>query len=108
MGEVVLLKKEDRESEWFYMPTKKRIKHNATTFKLFDSLKLDAPITVADIPALLEKLNKQMAEYQAKVKHWQENKEELKRKILEGITTCEEEAAAGKEKREAKQEADEK
>lgn len=122
-NEVVLLKKEDRDSEMFCVPTKKGkaakkgkapetdaskkpIKHNATTFKLFDSLKLDAPITVADIPALLEKLNKQMAVYQAKVKNWQENKEELKRKILEGISTCEEEAATGREKKGSKLEAD--
>merc|ERR1712072_622233 len=98
-GETVLLKKEIRADEWFYAPTKtakskkkgkaadadtskKPIKHNAETFKLFDSLKLDAPITVADIPPLLEKLNAQMAEYQAKVKDWRENKEAMKRKIL--------------------------
>merc|ERR1711865_586335 len=36
--------------------SKKPIKHNAETFKLFDSLKLDAPITTADIPAILVKL----------------------------------------------------
>merc|ERR1712066_59914 len=96
----VLMKKEDRADEWFFMPTKKGkaakkgkssggeqdsskkpIKHNAETFKLFDSLKLDAPITVADIPPLLEKLDEQMELYQNKVKEWELNKEELKRKI---------------------------
>merc|ERR1712146_300312 len=70
--------------------SKKPIKHNAETFKLFDSLKLDAPITVADIPPLLEKLDEQMTMYQNKVKEWEENKEELKRKIKEGIVTMDE------------------
>merc|ERR1712066_702799 len=89
-GEEVLMKKEDRADEWFFMPTKrgkaakkgksgggeqdqskKPIKHNAETFKLFDNLKLDAPITVADIPPLLEKLDEQMALYQGKVKEWE-------------------------------------
>merc|ERR1711881_735915 len=97
-GETVLLQKENREEEFYFAPTKKGkagkkkggeadtskkpIKHNAETFKLFDSLKLDAPITIADIPPLLEKLNKQMEEYQAKVKDWEENRETLKKKIL--------------------------
>merc|ERR1739838_1255621 len=107
-NETVLLKKDAREEEFFFAPTKKGkatkkgkpsgeqeaskkpIKHNAETFKLFDSLKLDAPITVADIPPLLEKLDEQMAMYQNKVKEWEENKEELKRKIKEGIVTMDE------------------
>merc|ERR1711976_537580 len=76
-GEVVLGKKEDRANEFYFAPTKKKggakksnkpsedpmkksIKHNAETFRLFDTLGLEAPITVADVPALLEKLEKQM------------------------------------------------
>merc|ERR1712039_359679 len=62
-GTVMLGKKEDRDEFWF-APTKekktgkkatgkesagsKRIKHNQETFRLFDQLKLDAPITVDD------------------------------------------------------------
>merc|ERR1712054_327951 len=63
-GEMVLLSKEKRAEEFYYAPTKKGkkgksaksseadgskkpIKHNAETFKLFDSLKLDPPLTVA-------------------------------------------------------------
>merc|ERR1712008_531057 len=101
-----LMKKEDRDDEYYYAPTKKGksakkakgkgedaakkpIKHNAETFKLFDSLKLDAPITTADIPALLIKLEEQRLGFEAKVKEWQENKEEMKRKIKEGIITAE-------------------
>merc|ERR1711988_1786002 len=105
-GEMVLLSKEKRNEEFYYAPTKKGkkgksaksgdadgskkpIKHNAETFKLFDSLKLDPPLTVAQIPALLEKLEVQKAEYEAKVKDWELNKEEMKRKIKEGIITAE-------------------
>merc|ERR1711865_1276018 len=84
-GEMVLASKASRDEEMYYVPTrkgkaakkkggagedggKKPIKHNAETFKLFDSLKLDAPITTADIPALLEKLAEQKAMYEGKVK----------------------------------------
>jgi len=104
-GEEVMASKKDRDSEMYFVPlkgkkakkaaaapaegSKKPIKHNAETFKLFDSLKLDAPITTADIPALLTKLDEQMAMYEAKVKEWSENKEEMKRKIKEGIITAE-------------------
>merc|ERR1712139_223662 len=106
-GEMVLLSKEKRAEEFYYAPTKKGkkgkgpkaadsdsgskkpIKHNAETFKLFDSLKLDPPLTVAQIPALLEKLEAQKAEYEAKVKDWEQNKEEMKRKIKEGVITAE-------------------
>merc|ERR1712139_301406 len=83
-NEVVLLTKENREEEFYFKPTKgkaakaakkkapedsskKPIKHNAETFKLFDTLKLDAPITIADIPPILEKLDTKMEEYQGKV-----------------------------------------
>merc|ERR1719262_115022 len=101
------MKKEDREEEFYFVPTKQKkggkkskgsaegdiskkpIKHNAETFKLFDSLKLDAPITTADIPALLEKLDEQKEVYEKKVQEWRENKEEMKRKIKEGIVTLE-------------------
>merc|ERR1712203_453547 len=73
-GTEVLLKKEDRDNEFYMMPAKgkkakakkgakadggdkaKPIKHNAETFRLFDQLKLDAPITTDEVPALLEKL----------------------------------------------------
>merc|ERR1712014_80092 len=97
---MVLSKKEDRAEEMYFAATKKKggakkgkaasddskkaIKHNAETFKLFDSLGLEAPITVADVPALLEKLDKQMELYEEKVKDWEEKKEEMRRKILDG------------------------
>merc|ERR1712113_625151 len=105
--------KEDQE-EFFMMPAKgkkskgkksakaegssKPIKHNAETFRLFDQLKLDAPITTDEVPALLEKLEAQLADYQQKVKVWEETKEEQKRRILEGL----EEPADEAEKEDAK------
>merc|ERR1712099_85464 len=93
-GTEVLVKKEDQD-EFFMMPAKgkkskgkesgkaegssKPIKHNAETFRLFDQLKLDAPITTDDIPATLEKLEVQLEDYKNKVKEWEETKEEQKR-----------------------------
>merc|ERR1712054_141250 len=121
-GEMVLLSKEKRAEEFYYAPTKKGkkgkgpkaadadsgskkpIKHNAETFKLFDSLKLDPPLTVAQIPALLEKLEAQKAEYDAKVKDWELNKEEMKRKIKEGIITAEDLEEEEKKEKEPKEE----
>merc|ERR1712151_1103626 len=100
-GATLIMKKEDREEEYYFAPTKtkaskskhkgkaeggsaKPIKHNAETFQLFDKLKLDAPITIDDIPPLLEKLEEQLAGYNKKVADWQANRDELKRKLLEG------------------------
>merc|ERR1712066_5173 len=101
-GTQVLLKKEDRD-EYYFTPTakgkkgkskkksdegsagSKPIKHNAETFRLFEQLKLDAPITTGDIPAVLEKLEVQLEGYKKKVEEWEENREEMKRKILDGL-----------------------
>merc|ERR1712139_561924 len=93
----VLLKRQDREEEFYYAPTKKKsakgkkekdtkktIKHDAATFKLFDSLKLDAPLSTDEIPDLITKLEGQLEDYQMKVKEWEKNREEMKRKILAG------------------------
>merc|ERR1719414_1321304 len=72
-GTEILLSKENREEEFYYAPTAakkkgksknkgakegvaKPIKHNAETFKLFDQLKLNAPITTDDVPGVLENL----------------------------------------------------
>merc|ERR1712032_1478555 len=105
----ILVKKEDRD-EYYFTPTakgkkgskkqkgggksegsSKPIKHNAETFRLFSSLKLDAPITTADIPALMEKLEALNEDYKAKVETWQENKDEKKRRILAGEPLSEDE-----------------
>merc|ERR1712203_745415 len=112
-----LLKKEDRD-EYYFTPTakgkkgkskkkvgeegsasSKPIKHNAETFRLFEQLKLDAPITTGDIPPVLEKLEAQLEEYKQKVKEWEETREEMKKKILEGIED-EQEVVTEKEKEE--------
>merc|ERR1711860_158904 len=100
-GTELLLRKEDREEEFYYAPTAskkkgksknksakdggaKPIKHNAETFKLFDQLKLSAPITTEDIPSTLEKLEEQLETYKEKVKAWEKNRDEKKQKILSG------------------------
>merc|ERR1740121_360363 len=108
-GMQVLATKEDRGEEYYFVPTAKKkgksknkgakaegsskaIKHNAETFNLFDKLKLDAPITTDDVPALLEKLEEQLADYQAKVKEWELKREEMKAAILAGVVEDEEKA----------------
>merc|ERR1711920_706007 len=107
------------QDEFFMMPAKgkkskakkggkaetsaKPIKHNAETFRLFDQLKLNAPITTDEVPSLLTKLEEQLADYQNKVKVWEATKEEKKRKILEGIQDADAEEAKEEEK-EAKEE----
>merc|ERR1712021_325715 len=121
-GLQVLGKKDERDEFWFE-PTKakkskgtkakgtgtaKPIKHNAVTFKLFDQLKLDAPITLDDIPPTLEKLEAQLVKYEAKVADWEKNKEERKAKILAGEDvedkTEDKEQTKEEEKKEQKEE----
>jgi len=116
-GVELLSKKEERADEYYFVPTAKKkskskgaktsdstsskpIKHNAETFNLFAQLKLDAPISTADIPAVLEKLEAQLADYQAKVKEWEEKKEEQKQAILDSISDDEEEPKAEEAKEE--------
>jgi len=114
--EVVLLKKQDREDETFFVNPKaknkknkgqkaaegnegagKPIKHNANTFQLFHSLKLDAPITTDDVPALLEKLEAQLVDYKDKVKEWEVNKDGMKATILAGEGSKDEETKGDEE-----------
>jgi len=119
-GYVVLGKKDDRDEFWF-APTKEKkskgkvakgkeassskpIKHNAVTFALFDQLKLDAPITLDDIPGTLEKLEAQMEMYQGKVKEWETKKEEMQKAILEGRTIEDEEEEKKDEKKDDSEE----
>lgn len=120
--EVVLVDKSKRDEEFYYAPTRKGkasktknkkeggsakpIKHNAETFKLFASLKLDAPITTDDIPATLEKLEKQMEEFQEKIKQWEKNRDERKAKILAGEAVEEEKEEAAAEEAAAEKEED--
>merc|ERR1712099_149661 len=99
-GTEVLLKKEDRD-EFYLMPSKakkgksknkggkteggsKPIKHNAETFRLFDQLKLDAPIATDEVPALLEKLEEKLKSYEEKVEQWKATRDEKKKRIMEG------------------------
>merc|ERR1712072_1341525 len=75
-----VLKKKGEDEEFYFAPTartkkgkskpkkeessSKPIKHNAETFNLFDKLELDAPITSDDVPALVEKLEAKLVEYE--------------------------------------------
>merc|ERR1719191_1097900 len=99
---MILLKKSDRDEEFYYAPTKskkkgakgavkkeesgkgKSIKHDVATFQLFDKLKLDAPVNTDEIPSLIEKLEKLLEEYNEKVRQWELTREEQKRKIMSG------------------------
>jgi len=104
-GLQVLGKKDERDEFWFEptkgkkskgskqkaTPSAKPIKHNAETFKLFDQLKLDAPLTVDQIPDLLEKLEAKLVVFQEKVAKWEQTKEEKKAKILAGEDVDEDE-----------------
>lgn len=100
-GATVMTRKEDRE-EFYYLPTAakkkakskksnksdaaKPIKHNAMTFSLFKDLGFDAPLTTADIPETIEKLEAKLAEFQAEAAEHEKTREERKRQILEGET----------------------
>jgi len=105
--EVVLVDKKQRDEEFYYLPTRKAkatkakgkkeggsakpIKHNAETFKLFASLKIDAPITTDDIPPTLVKLEAEMATFAAKIKEWELKRDERKAKIMAGESVEEDE-----------------
>merc|ERR1719272_2272222 len=120
-GAMILLKKDDRNEEMYFAPTKGKkskkgagakdgkgsgtnIKHNVETFKLFDMLKIDAPVSTEDIPAVVEKLEAQMVDYQEKVKHWELNREAMKQKIIDGIKDEPKKEEEKKEEREKKDE----
>merc|ERR1711881_310388 len=109
MGAKILLKKDDRDEEFFFAPTKKKgpskktstaIKHNVETFKLFDTLKLDAPITTEEVPPIIEKLEKQLADYNAKVEVWKKEREAVAR----GEKKLDEDKADGEEEKNADEE----
>lgn len=115
---LVLKSKGDREEEHYYAPTAKKkgkktkkageggskaIKHNAETFKLFTSLKLDCPVTTDDIPKTLEKLEQEMESYSQKIKKWEEEKDERKKKIMAGTDNGDEDADDKAEATEEKQ-----
>lgn len=116
-GGALLVSKKDREEEYFFEPTKKSkkgkgpkkaadasetkaIKHNAATFRLFEQLDLEAPLTPAEIPAIMEKLQAKYDAFQAKVDDWKEQRDERKRRIIEegidpeSVEEVKEEAAA--------------
>merc|ERR1719487_2484370 len=121
-GEVVLLKKEDRDSEFNIPATKMKSKKgkkqgaadaskqkltmNMDNFGDWAFLGLPPPMFVSDIPELLTKLEEKKKHFEDKVKDWAENKEEMKRKILDG--TFNEDDVKGKEAEKEEEKEDEK
>jgi len=96
-GCELLVKKENRD-EYFFAPkskakaskhggkqkvASKAIKHNVETFKLFEKLKLDAPMTIDDIPECLKQLESSLADYNIKIKEFEAYNAERKRQIME-------------------------
>eukprot|EP00397_Hematodinium_sp_SG-2012_P027020 GEMP01028361.1.p1 GENE.GEMP01028361.1~~GEMP01028361.1.p1 ORF type:complete len:462 (+),score=149.81 GEMP01028361.1:250-1635(+) len=84
-GLVMLPKKTDREEDFFSAPAKQKglrkkgkqrrlpdsIKHNGETFKLFHALRISAPVTLTELPATIERLEKDLVEYNVKIKIWE-------------------------------------
>jgi len=96
-GCELLVKKENRD-EYFFAPkskakatkhggkqkvASKAIKHNVETFKLFEKLKLDAPMTIDDIPECLKQLESSLEDYNIKIKEFEAFNAERKRQIME-------------------------
>merc|ERR1712137_206544 len=96
-GCELLVKKENRD-EYFFAPKSKAraskqsgkqkvgskaIKHNVETFKLFEKLKLDAPMTIDDLPECLKQLEASLADYNIKIKEFEAINAERRRQILE-------------------------
>merc|ERR1719506_1124310 len=126
--EVVLLTKEARAAEeFFFAPTKvkskkgkkqagvdsgdaskKKLNLNMSNFADFQFLNLAPPMYVADIPDLLVKLEEKKQHFDQKVKDWEENKEEMKRKILDGTMTVAELKGGGKEEDKSEEKEEEK
>merc|ERR1712206_67095 len=61
----------------------KAIKHNVETFKLFEKLKLGAPMTIDDLPECLNQLEASLADYNNKIKEFEVFNAERKRQIME-------------------------
>lgn len=109
-GHTVILSKDKREEEFYFAPLKvknkggkknakaassKMIKHNAETFRLFDQLKVEAPITTDDLEKTLQNLEAQLADYNNKIKEWETNRDMMRQKILAGEVTSAEKAQSG-------------
>merc|ERR1711959_875921 len=119
-GEVVLLKKEDRDSEFNIPATKMKSKKgkkqggadaskqkltmNMDNFGDWAFLGLPPPMFVSDIPELLTKLEEKKKHFEQKVKDWEGNKEEMKHKIMDGTFNADELKGKDEEKEEDEEE----
>merc|ERR1711907_849085 len=82
--------------------SKKKLVLNMDNFGDCSFLGLDPPMYLSDLPGLLTKLEEKKAHFEQKVKDWEQNKEEMKKKILDGTMTLSE--ARGDEPKEAEKE----
>jgi len=71
-------------------PSKQKITMNMDNFGDWAFLGLPPPMYVSDLSGLLEALEEKKKHFEQKVKDWEENKEEMKRKILAGDLTLDE------------------
>merc|ERR1711966_540081 len=82
--------------------SKKKLVLNMENFGDWSFLGLDPPMYASDLPGLLTKLEEKKAQFEQKVKDWEQNKEEMKKKILDGTLTLSE--AKGDAPKEAEKE----
>merc|ERR1712178_444702 len=80
--------------------SKKKLVLNMDNFGDWSFLGLDPPMYTSDLPGLLTKLEEKKAHFEQKVKDWEENKEEMKKKILDGTLTVDAIKGSGKEEKE--------
>merc|ERR1711966_8547 len=121
-GEVVLGSKKDRGDDFEFVigvpgkkgkkgkknaggageDSKKKLVLNMENFGDWSFLGLDPPTYTSDLPGLLTKLEEKKVQFEQKVKDWEQNKEEMKKKILDGTLTLSE--AKGDAPKEAEKE----
>jgi hypothetical protein len=110
-GSMILGKKADREGDDndMFMPLKggkktkggkskenkaSNIKHDVETIKIFSDLKLPAPGTTADIPALVTKLQEKLELLKVDQKQWEAKREERRLAAKKQIEEAEAKAAS--------------
>lgn len=121
-GRTILVSKKDREAEMWLAPKGKKlrnkgqqggskknntIQHNIATFTLFDELSklgdkknkkpIAAPLTLADVPAVIEALKEKQAYYDAKIADWQKEMDKLAAEVQEADAKAAADAAETEE-----------
>jgi len=98
-GSMVLANKKDRDLEMITVgggrkkkgPKKVekkddgKIKHTLASLDIFGKLKLDPPVSVSDVPAVITKLETKLGSYKDKVKAWEADKEDRARRAAQAL-----------------------